>query len=694
MSHFVLEIGTEEMPARFLPQLERELENLFRAALKEKLLPFDALVVHATPRRLVADVQGLAGRQGESRETLTGPPVAVAYDQDGNPTKAALGFARSQGVPVEGLFRQVTDKGEYLAVEKVKGGGKSSDLLPEVCTGVISGLTFPKKMRWESLGVTFGRPLRWLLALLDNAVVDFTMASLRSGRRTFGHRVMGPGPWTVPSASDYFEIIEGKGRVVLSAAERRARILEQGNALAGERAGRVIWNQGLLEEVTGLVEWPQAMLGGFDTRYLELPREVLLTSMETHQKCFGVEDLDGRLLSSFLYTVNLESDDPSLVRKGWERVLKARLEDARFFFEVDCRAGFSTWLKALDSVVFLAPLGSMGGKSRRLEQLCRFLGSELAPGREQKLGRAGRLAKADLVSEMVGEFPDLQGIMGGIYAANQDEAEEVSSAVYEHYLPTGHDSPVPQTVEGAILALADKADTLVGCFGLDMVPTGANDPYALRRHALGIIRIVIQHGFRLDLGMLLKQSMGGYGEMEWKLPPEAAVPRLIDFFAHRLRAHYTAKGFATRVVDAVLGADVTDLWAVDRRLQALDAFSREQDFEQAVLTFKRADNIIRKQAADQDLDGSFILERLQEPQEQELGRRIVELAPRWEVLWGADDFAALFALLRELRPAVDDFFDHVMVMCDDRVLRLNRCNLLKALVDRLSRLADFSALQI
>ena len=695
MARFVLEIGVEEMPARFLSSLAKELKDLFFQKLQDTKIQFSDVSSYATPRRLVVYINDLAPYQDEEEQVIIGPPVKIALDENNKPTRAGSGFARSQGVDIEDTFVLDTDKGQYLAVRKKIGGAATYDILPEICVQVISALTFPKKMRWAG-DFTFGRPIRWLLALMDDKEVKFQVADLESGQLTYGHRVMGPGPFTVNSARDYFQIIESQGRVVLDFENRKKIIREQGDKLATEVNGQVAWKSTLLDQVANLVEYPEPVLGRFDPEYLELPQEVLLTSMETHQKSFGLRDENGRLLPYFLTIINIDPEDLDLVRKGWERVLKARLEDARFFWEADCRTPLKVWLDELEKVIFLAPLGSMGDKSRRLQRLAAHLAGLIFPDMEKDLARAGRLAKTDLVSEMVGEFPDLQGIMGGIYARLKGESEAVSRAVSEHYLPAGQDSPIPQSKEGALLAIADKIDTMVGCFGLKMIPTGAADPYALRRQALGVIRIILGHDLFLSLSELIDYTFAGYENVEWKISFEELKQELLNFFGQRLKAYWTGQGYATRVVDAVLGAGFDNIKIAFVRLKALADFSQKSYFEQAVLTFKRADNIIRKQGEKlgEKFTGDFNFSLLEEPAEKNLAEKIGDLVPVWEKLWLDQDFAGLFELLLELRPVVDEFFDHVMVMCEDKDLRLNRLNLLFALTSRLSKLADFSALQV
>lgn len=694
--NFVLEIGVEELPARFLEPVSRELEKGFAVACAERLLDVDEVRVLATPRRVALMARGLAETQRAEVEEVTGPPEKAAY-KDGQPTKAAEGFCRTHGLSLDDAYLKDTDKGRYLAAQKTVGGGRTAEILPGLCAQLIEKCSFPKKMRWGSGSFAFGRPLRWLFGVLGETPLCFEMAGLDCGMATMGHRVMGPGPFTVDRAEDYLDVVRDKGRVVLDPAERRELILAKGRALAEAQGGSVVWKDSLLDEVVGLAEHPVPVLGGFDGKFLELPRQVLLTSMEKHQKCFGVEDSKGALKPLFLTTLNLVPKDEDLVRRGWERVLRARLEDARFFWEADAAAELSTWLDKLEDVTFLAALGSMGDKARRLERLCGKLAERLRPAIKKDMERAGRLAKTDLVSEMVGEFDSLQGVMGGIYARDKGENEIVADALAEQYLPAGPESPVPGTLQGKILSLADRADTLAGCFGLDMAPTGANDPYALRRAVLGICRTALalgEEGLRLDLMQLVAEALDGYHGVDWKLSREDTLGKLEAFVAGRLKAHFAAEGFATLAVEAAVAADIRDVWGLKLRLEALEAFSKEPDFEQAVLTFKRAANIIAKQAQAYALDGAYDAACLEEDAEKALAASLEAFIPRFNRLWEKDDFAGIMEAMRELRPAVDGFFDNVMVMCEDEALKVNRLNLLWALVSRLRLVADFGALQV
>lgn len=697
MSHFLFEIGFEEMPARFLPGLVDEVKKLFAEGLAQAKVDCGTIAAFATPRRLVVSVPDLAAAARREEEVVSGPPEKVGFDAAGAPTKAAEGFAKGQGLDVADVFVMDTPKGRYLALRKTTGGEAAIDLLPALCLEAVKKLSFPKRMRWGSREFAFGRPVHWFLALLDAAVVPFQFDDIASGRVTYGQRIMGPGPFEVPAAAAYFDIIRDKGKVVLDAREREGIVRSQAEALAKEAGGAAVINPALLAEVTGLTEHPVVLLGRFDPKFLDVPREVLITSMESHQKSFAVEDGKGGLLPVFLTTLGLVPGNVELVRRGWQRVLTARLEDARFFWEADLSASLEAWQKKLESVVFLAGLGSMRDKGKRLERLCGLIAEQAGkPEIMLDASQAGGLAKVDLVSDMVGEFAELQGVMGGIYLCRKGQSKTASRAVAEQYLPAGPDSPVPATLAGAILSIADKADTLAGCFGLDMAPTGAADPYALRRAALGICRVVIEHGLRLDLMELLQGAIDGYGEVKFKVDRTRVLAKLLDFFGQRLKAYFTGQGYDTLVVEAALGASFTDIAALSARLAALAGFAAKPDFDQAVLTFKRAANIIRKQGvgAGVPLTGVVKTALLEEQAEKDLAAVCRDVFPRFDALYEAGDYGAVLELLYELRPSVDAFFDNVMVMCDDMDMRLNRLNLLKSLVDRLGRMADFAALQV
>ena len=698
MSHFVLEIGVEELPARFLASLERELHDRFSALFAEHGLTFDELTVDTTPRRAVLHARNLLSSTPVREEVALGPSLKAAYDAEGNPTKAAMGFARGQGMDVADLFRQETPKGVYVAVRKTVGGVSASSIIAGAAPAIIAALPFPKRMHWGESHFLFARPLRWVVALMDADVVPFTVADVASGRMTTGHRVHGKGPFEVACADDFDAVLAEKCGVVVSGAERRRIVVEGGNRLAASVNGHILWKEGLLDEVQGLSEHPVPILGDFDPSFLELPAIVLLTSMETHQKSFGVASEDGTLLPHFLTVSNVDSLEPELVKKGWERVLRARLEDARFYWNTDMKASFEVWKEKLDHVIFLGPLGSMGDKCRRLSELCRWLAGHpgvkgAASVNPESAAVAGRCAKADLVSQMVGEFYTLQGIMGGIYGHKMGLDGAAADAIAEQYLPAGPDTPVPATDLGALLSMADKADTLVGCFGLGNIPTGAADPFALRRCALGIARILMEKGYRIPVEEFFAKAQSLYSDdIRWKLEKPEALAKLNEFFAGRVKNLFLTQGNDTLLVEAVMNAGCSDVWAASRRLAALVAESGKPGFANNAQTFKRVANILRKQGA--GAPSTFSRELLMEEPEKALADALDVMTAKFDELWAQDRFDELLALMDGMRPTVDAFFNGVMVMAEDEKLRANRLGLLQVLLSRMGKLADFSALQM
>lgn len=694
MARFVLEIGTEEIPARFLQTEQEDARKLMANALTASGLRYDELTVLATPRRLAIIVEGLPERQETKEELIVGPPASVAYDADGRPTRALIGFATGSGVAPEEVFRHNTPKGEYVACRKIAGGLPAREALEKIAPQVIESIPFGKRMRWGRNAFLYARPVAWILALLDDEVVPFHAAGLESGRLTEGHRVHGRGPHAMDHAGNYEKILAEKCQITLDPKERLDKILKGGDALAGAIGGKVNWKDSLLSEVTGLVEHPVPMLGDFSPSYLEIPEEVLLTSMESHQKSFGLRGSDGRLLPHFLTVLNITPKDMAVVKKGWERVLRARLEDARFFWRADLKDNFDAWLAKLENVIFIGPLGSMGGKSRRLETLCRWLAGQLPPQgiTPAEAARAGLLAKADLVSAMVGEFDTLQGVMGGIYAEKKGEAPAVAQAIREQYLPAGPDTPLPQSPLGCILSIADKADTLAGCFGLGQVPTGASDPNGLRRCALGIIRILISRKWQINVDDVFQEAQKLYGDIAWKLDKAEALNKLLEFFRGRLRNYFLLQGYDTNFVEAALGAGYLNPADTQERLNALTAFSKDAHFQAAAQTLKRVENAGKKAAA--DTPDQWSADLLKEDSEKTLAAVLEGLLPELDAAREARDYGAMLSALAGLRQPVDDFFDNVLVMCDDKALSRNRLALLKAISDRYAAVARFSALQL
>lgn len=709
MSHFVLEIGTEEIPARFLKSTEKELTDRFASLLQESHLGFEKIEAHSTPRRAILHIYNLEKVQPMVEELVMGPAVSIAYDKDGNLTKAGQGFIRGQGASEDSIVRKQTEKGEYIAVNKTSGGKTAEEVLKTICPQIISALPFPKRMRWGEETFAYARPLQWILAMLDNQPIVFQVGDVVSSNQTYGHRIHGFGPYVLGKADDLEDVLLEKSQIVCDAEKRRQYIIDTGNALVAElkQGASIIWKNDLLDEVQGLVEKPVPIICSFDESFLELPKEVILTTIEHHQKCFGIQGQDRKLLNKFLTVLNIAPEDIEVVRAGWERVVRARLEDARFYWKEDLKDSFNKWVPMLDNVIFLGPLGSMGDKSRRLEQLCGWLGEkvDLRGGDHLDNGvllaqRAGRWCKADLMSKMVGEFDTLQGVMGSIYALKEGWEPPFAMALKEQYLPTGPDSMLPMSDLGACLSMADKADTLVGCFGLGNIPTGTADPYALRRAALGISRILLEFGYDIPLSELFEKAYSYYSaDIKWKFNKEQTLEKLLEFCQARLKHYFVGEGNETLVVDAVMNGKNTDgkleadhIWATEKRLNALKVFMRKPDFTENAQVLKRMTNILAK--AENQLSGSFNEDLFESEAEKELAKGIQNFVGIFDTHFANNNFTPIMDGMAELRPLVDSFFEKVMVMAEDKKVRENRMNMLFAIMSRMNRMADFANLQI
>jgi len=666
--NFLLEIGTEEIPDWMISPALGDLQRLFQGLLETHGLssPGVALDVDATPRRLVLRASGILVRQADSEEILTGPPRAAAF-KDGQPTPAALGFARKMGVEVGALEAQSTPKGDYLCHRRQAPGRAATDILAEALPELILKIYFPKTMYWSGKGgPRFIRPIRWIVALLGEQVVPFEIAGVRSGGSTCGHRLLG-APEVAVSCADYEERLRENG-VLVSAEERRRRI-EQG--IDGLLAGTGLClkpDASLMQTLVYLTEWPTPILGGFDRAYLELPEEVLVTVMRHHQKYFSVADSGGRLAPRFVAVMNTGGDPEGLVRQGHERVLRARFNDARFFWDVDQRKSLEARLEDLGHVTYQAKLGTYRDKTDRMVALVRRLG-----GSEHAV-RAALLSKCDLTTDMVKELTELQGIMGGLYARAQGEPGEVWRAIYEHYRPESMEDAIPSTLEGRLVSLADKLDALQGCFAQGLIPSGSRDPFALRRAAQGVVRILVEGGLELPL----KKLSGGDQALE-------------EFFADRLRYYFRdVRGFRYDEVNAVLAAGWDDLTDLASRLAALQQVRPTENFEPLAASFKRIQNILRQAGVAPASAGMVDTALLEPGVEAELHAAAQRAAGQVERHRRAKDYAMALAAIAALRSRVDKFFDQVLVNAPDARIRANRLTMLGNLLSEFSAIADFS----
>jgi glycyl-tRNA synthetase beta chain len=680
----LFELGVEEMPSAYMPKALDDLSQLARKKFDEARLHFSDLKVYGTPRRLTLYISSLEENQQAALIETRGPKKAIAYDKKGRPTKAALGFARGQGVKPEDLIIKEVDGVEYIFASKEESTRPSTEILGDLLQDLVYSLVFPKSMRWAYYNTRFARPIRWILALFGEQVVELQIENIKSGRITFGHRFLGQGPLEVKKASEYFQALS-ENYVVLDQDERRALIWQQVQDTAQAHGGSALENSELLEEVTYLVEYPQAFFGQFSDSYLEVPPEVLTTSMIEHQRYFPVYEQGGQLMAGFIGVRNGTDYCLDLVRAGNERVIKARLEDALFFWKEDTKKPLEDMVPRLAEVLFHERLGSIMDKVERLSVLASYLGQKLALSSENRIARAAYLCKGDLVSSMVYEFPELQGIMGRYYAHKSGEEAEVSQAIFEHYLPRFAGDQLPQTHTGIVLSLSEKIDNLIGCYAIGIKPSGSQDPYALRRQALGIVNIIIDHELNLDLGQVLAQAYTGFQGIEPEQDMEVTVSEVLDFIGQRLRGVLLEKGLAYDVIDAVLSIDKSNINDIYQRVVALQQFKNEAEFADLMVVFNRSHNLSKKWHSNQ-----VQIENLVDPSELKLLEWVRLLQSELGAYIKTASYDQALHSLASLRPAVDEFFNAVMVMVEEEALKNNRLSLLKSIADLSRLIADFS----
>ena len=703
-AELLLEIGLEELPYQFISPALALLRDTAARLFEAARLSSGKIGAYGTPRRLALVVDGLVLHQTAVKKEAMGPSKSVGFDQQGQPTKAAIGFAAGQGVSVESLQLRPTPKGEYLFAVKEDTGRPAKTVLLEVLPQLIGQLSFPKSMKWNETGVRFARPVRWLLALFDEDIVPIEAAGIRASNRTFGHRVMGSrAPIVVRNYASYRNALERAG-VLVDPAQRRQVIEHQLDRLCAANGVRLHADESLLDQAVFTTEWPCAVLGSFKPEYLTVPAEILMTSMKEHQGFFSVRDgKTGQLVSHFVAVANNQLKDMSLIRAGNERVLTARLADAKFFFDEDRKTRLEERVKKLAGVTFHQKLGTMGQKEERLVKLVTVLASALNPKPESddflnECRRAAHLAKADLLTGIVGEFPELQGIMGGEYAKHDGEPEAVSQAIREQYLPKALEGELPRSRTGSVLSLADRLDTIAAFFHVGMIPSGSEDPFALRRHATAIVRIILENDIRLDLGQYVDHARNILIDSGIKGTPDAQQQgrqRIVDFVFERVR-HYgrTVHAFRDDVMDAVLRAASTgliDLVDLLLKMKAMQAVTAKPDFDPLIVGFKRASRIVEKEQWERrPVDAS----RFQDSAESELHRRIAACHEdvRREMAEGRYD-KALESLVG-LKPAIDAFFTRVMVNVEDTALRSNRLSLLKDVNECFTSFADFSRIVV
>jgi glycyl-tRNA synthetase beta chain len=687
MERLLVEIGAEEIPAGYIqPALDALSANLVKK-LDGARIDHGVAKKYGTPRRLAVEVFDVAPKQKSVTTELIGPPEKVGYDEQGRPTVAAEKFAEKVGLPLSKLSVTETEKGRYLCGKKTERGLATRTLLKEILPEVILATPFPKRMRWAQLTIEFARPIHNILALFGDKVVTFTVGSVKSGRYTRGHYFMSSKRIKINRPEDYLDSLR-EAHVLADIDERRGRVDALVRQAAEGAGGRILPDEELLDIVTNLVELPVPVVGNFETKFLEIPDEILITAMREHQKYFAVIDAAGKLMPCFVAVNNTRTRDMALVATGHERVIRARLEDGRFFYRSDMRATFDDWVKQLEGVLFQARLGSMHEKMMRVKQLAEYLADGLGDAAlPEKVGRAAYLCKADLVSEVVGEFPKLQGVMGRVYAAAKNEPPEVASAIEEHYRPVRSGGELPAGEVGAVLAVADKIDSICGCFSVGLIPTGAADPYALRRQGIGIVQIMLRRRFPVSLNALIKKSTSMFSEKS-DVPPEETADRVSVFLQNRMAHLLAEEGYAKDTIAAVLDVSADQVSEVWERVRALDNLRRAPDFEPLAVAFKRVGNIIRQaDAAGGDrVDPSLFSDGSETALYEAFGRVSASVEKRL----AAGEFDQALLEIASLRAPVDAFFDGVMVLTDDARIRNNRLALLSAIAGLFGQFADFS----
>ncbi|HIF9240424.1 TPA: glycine--tRNA ligase subunit beta [Photobacterium damselae] len=684
--NFLIELGTEELPPKALRTLAEAFAANFEAELKAADLAHNGIEWFAAPRRLALKVNALAENQPDKIVEKRGPAIASAFDADGNPTKAAQGWARGNGITVEQAERLVTDKGEWLLFKQEVKGQEAKALLPELAANALAKLPIPKPMRWGDKETQFIRPVKTLTMLLGDELVEGTILGVDSARTIRGHRFMGESEFTIDNADQYPAILEERGKVMADYEARKAIIVADAQKAAQEVGGIADLDDELVEEVTSLVEWPVVLTASFEEKFLAVPAEALVYTMKGDQKYFPVYDAEGNLVPKFIFVSNLISKDPSQIIAGNEKVVRPRLADAEFFFNTDRKRPLIDRLPQLETAIFQQKLGTIKDKTDRITELAGFIAAKIDADVDNAK-RAGLLSKCDLMTSMVFEFTDTQGVMGMHYARHDGEAEEVALALNEQYMPRFAGDELPSTGVSAAVAMADKLDTLVGIFGIGQAPKGS-DPFALRRAALGVLRIIVEKGYNLDLVELVAKAHELYGD---KLSNDNVESDVIEFMLGRFRAWYQDEGFSVDVIQAVLALHPTKPADFDQRVKAVSHFRELDAAESLAAANKRVGNILAK--FDGELPAQWDNALLVEDAEKTLAADIAAMQATLEPAFAAGNYQQALTELAGLREPVDAFFDNVMVMADDEKLKVNRLTMLNALRNMFLQVADISLLQ-
>lgn len=687
---FLFELGCEELPSGAVWPLADALATNLVAALDKAQIRHNGFRSFASPRRLAVLIKELQNEQPGQKVLRRGPALVAAYDAKGEPTPALVGFAKSCGVSLQELTTSKTDKGEWLVYESETVGAKTSDLLPTMINQALANLPIAKPMRWGNGTAEFARPVHWVVMLFGNEVIDCEILDVKSGSLTYGHRFHHPQAIKLTNPQHYESLLRD-AFVIADFAARRAEIVKQVEQLALQQNAKALMPDDLVDEVTSIVEWPQAMLANFERDFLEVPAEALIASMQAHQKCFALQNAKGELLPHFITVANILSTNPQQVILGNEKVMRARLSDAAFFFRQDKKQALDQHLPATEKVVFQAQLGSLRDKAKRVQSLMNFLAQPLDLDKQQA-NRAAELSKCDLMTGMVGEFPELQGLMGYYYARHDGEAEAVAEALNEQYMPRFSGDSLPSSKLGLALSLADRLDTLVGIFAIGQKPSGVKDPFKLRRHALAVVRMLIATPKALNLSELIREAVSTYGE---QLPKtEASIAELQPFILERMQSYYQGHQLSVDLVLAVRARQENWLYDFDKRIKALASFVNMPEAAALSAACKRVNNILQ-QADHAAFQFETIKENLlEEGAEKALYTHLKSMEELVKPLYSNEDYGNILNYLASLREPVDAFFEHVMVMVDNQEVRMNRLHLLASLQALLQGVADISLLQL
>ena len=687
MDTLLLEIGAEEIPAGYIqPALDALAGNLLKQ-LDSARIGHGQAQTCGTPRRLVVTVEQVAPKQETVTEDLLGPPEKIAFDEAGNPTMAAEKFAEKAGVSVKRLKVVRTEKGRYLSARKTERGKATTTLLKTILPDVILATPFPKSMRWADLSIQFARPIQSIVALYGKKVVPFALEGrIKSGRKALGHMFMNPGKVAIDSPEAYEDAMAA-ANVVVDIDKRREMTADSVAAAAASMGGKVLADEELLDIVTNLVETPFATAGKFDEIFLEVPREILITAMREHQKYFAVIDAAGKLMPGFVAVNNTRTRDMDLVATGHERVLRARLSDARYFYNADVKVPMEDWVEKLKGVLFQAKLGSMHAKVMRVKTLAGWLADAVNPAEKEKVTRAAHLCKADLVSQVVGEFAKLQGIMGRIYAGVAGEDADVAAAIEEHYRPTHSGGRLPETETGALLSIAEKIDSICGCFSVGLIPTGAADPYALRRQGIGILQIMRSRQINVSLADLVQKGISLFADKSTE-PAEKTASAVLTFLKNRLSRLLADEGLPKDIIAAVASVSADRIPDVENRAAALRKLKGQAGFEPLAAAFKRVENILKK--ADSAKEAAVDAGLFAHASEGALYNASQSVAGQVQDLMAQGKLDNALSVIATLRGPVDTFFDDVMVMADDAAVRRNRLALLASISAIFGQIADFS----